>query len=132
MGMLGRFQAMDPKGGFGTDFLTVHVGPHLKEIARQGIKVIANAGGLNPKGLVAALEGMIKEAGLTLTVACVDGDDMRAQVDALRAAGVREMFTGDGAATQADHQRERLSRRLPHRSGARARGGHRDHRAGGG
>jgi len=95
MGMLGRFQAMDPKGGYGTDFLTVHVGPHLKEIARQGIKVIANAGGLNPKGLVAALEAMIKEAGLTLTVACVDGDDVRAQVDALRAAGVREMFTGE-------------------------------------
>ncbi len=86
MGLLGRFQALDPKGGYGADFLTVHVGPHLKEIARQGIKVIANAGGLNPRGLVAALEAMISEAGLELTVACVDGDDVRAQVEALRAA----------------------------------------------
>jgi hypothetical protein len=38
MGLLGRMQAADPKGGFGTDFLSVHVGPHLKEIARQGMR----------------------------------------------------------------------------------------------
>ncbi len=94
MGLLGRFQAMDPKGGYGADFLSVHVGPHLQEIARQKIRVIANAGGLNPRGLVTALEGMIQEAGLTLKVACVDGDDVRSQVDALRAADVRDMFTG--------------------------------------
>ena len=94
MGLLGRFQALDPKGGFGADFLTVHVGPHLAEIARQGIKVVANAGGLNPRGLVTALEAMINEAGLSLTVACVEGDDVRSQVDSLRAAGVRDMFTG--------------------------------------
>ncbi len=94
MGLLGRFQALDPKGGFGADFLTVHVGPHLEEIARQKIRVIANAGGLNPRGLVAALEAKIAEAGLELKVACVDGDDVRAQLDGLRAAGVRDMFTG--------------------------------------
>jgi hypothetical protein len=94
MGMLGRMQAADPKGGFGSDFLTVHVGPHLKEIARQGIKVIANAGGLNPQGLAAATEAMLKAQGLDLTVACIDGDDIREQVQGLRAAGVRDMFTG--------------------------------------
>ncbi|MBS0580907.1 MAG: DUF1446 domain-containing protein [Proteobacteria bacterium] len=94
MGLLGRYQAMDPKGGYGTDFLTVHVGPHLAEIARQGVKVIANAGGLNPSGLVAALETMIREQGLALRVACVDGDDVRSQVEALRSAGIRDMFTG--------------------------------------
>lgn len=93
MGLLGRMQAADPKGGFGADFLTVHVGPHLKEIARQRIKVIANAGGLNPQGLAAATEAMIQAAGLSLSVAYVDGDDVRAQVDALRAAGCRDMFT---------------------------------------
>ena len=94
MGMLGRMQALDPKGGFGADFLTVHVGPHLKEIARQGVKVIANAGGLNPQGLAAATEAMVSAAGLDLKVAYVDGDDVRGQVVALRTAGVRDMFTG--------------------------------------
>lgn len=94
MGMLGRMQAADPKGGFGSDFLTVHVGPHLREIARQRIKVIANAGGLNPQGLAAATEAMLKAQGLDLTVACVHGDDIRDQVQGLRAAGVHDMFTG--------------------------------------
>jgi acyclic terpene utilization AtuA family protein len=94
MGLLGRMQAADPQGGFGTDFLTVHVGPHLKEIARQGIKVIANAGGLNPRGLAAATAALIQAAGLSLRVATVDGDDVRAELAALRAADVRDMFTG--------------------------------------
>ena len=94
MGLLGRMQAADPKGGFGTDFLTVHVGPHLKEIARQGVKVIANAGGLNPHGLAAATEAMIQAAGLSLRVATVDGDDVRGGLAGLRAADVRDMFTG--------------------------------------
>ena len=55
MGIFGRMQAADPAAGYGTDFLTVHVGPHLSEIAAQGIKVVANAGGVNPAGLAAAL-----------------------------------------------------------------------------
>jgi hypothetical protein len=94
MGLLGRMQAADPRGGFGADFLSVHVGPHLQEIARQGIKVIANAGGLNPQGLAAATEAMLQAQGIDLKVACIDGDDIRDQVDALRAAGVRDMFSG--------------------------------------
>jgi len=93
MGLLGRMQAADPRGGYGTDFLSVHVGPHLKEIARQGVKVIANAGGLNPAGLAAATEAAIRAAGLRLTVAYVDGDDVREQLDALRSASCRDMFT---------------------------------------
>ena len=100
MGLLGRMQAADPKGGYGTDFLNVHVGPHLREIARQGVKVIANAGGLNPRGLAAATEAMIRDAGLALQVACVDGDDVRSQVGALRAGGCRDMFTGAALADQ--------------------------------
>ncbi len=94
MGLLGRVQAQDPRAGFGPDFLTVHVGPHLREIARQGVKVIANAGGLNPAGLAAATESLVHQAGLSLKVAYVDGDDVRAQVPALRASGLRDMFTG--------------------------------------
>ena len=93
MGIFGRMQAADPAAGYGTDFLTVHVGPYLNEIAAQGLKVVANAGGVNPAGLAAALERMIGDAGLSLTVAYVDGDDLRPRIEELRAAGHRDMFT---------------------------------------
>jgi len=94
MGLLGRLQALDPKAGYGSDFLTVHVGPHLAEIARQGIKVVANAGGVNPAGLAAAVQKMVAQARLPLKVAYLDGDDLRADLPGLRAAAPRDMFTG--------------------------------------
>jgi hypothetical protein len=94
MGIFGRMQAADPSAGFGTDFLTVHVGPHLHEIAAQGLKVVANAGGVNPSGLAAALEQMVKDKGLSLTIAYVEGDDLRDRIPELRAAGHRDMFVG--------------------------------------
>src|SRR5579862_2933592 len=94
MGLLGRLQALDPTAGYGSDFLTVHVGPHLAEIARQKIKVVANAGGVNPAGLAAALEKMVAQAGLPLRVAWIDGDDLRGQLDHVRADAPRDMFTG--------------------------------------
>lgn len=94
MGIFGRIQAADEAAGYGADFLTVHIGPHLREIARQGVKVVANAGGVNPAGLAAAIEAMTGELGLSLRVAFVDGDDLRPQLAQLRAAGHCDMFTG--------------------------------------
>ncbi len=94
MGIFGRMQAANPALGYGTDFLNVHVGPFLRDIAAQGVKLVANAGGVNPAGLAVALEEMIRDAGLSLTVAFVDGDDLRGRIDDLRDAGHRDMFTG--------------------------------------
>jgi hypothetical protein len=94
MGVLGRMQAADPKAGFAADFLTVHVGPHLQQLAERGIRVIANAGGLNPRALASATEAKLRELGLRLRVACIDGDDLRVELPALAAAGLTDMFTG--------------------------------------
>ena len=92
MGIFGRMQAADPAAGYASYFLTMHVGPHLNTIAEQGVKVIANAGGVNPAGLAAALEQIIKDKGLALRVAYVAGDDLRDRADELRTAGYRDMF----------------------------------------
>lgn len=92
MGIFGRMQAADPTAGYASYFLTMHVGPHLDEIAAQGVKVVANAGGVNPAGLAAALERMIADKGLNLTVAYVAGDDLRDRTDELRSEGHRDMF----------------------------------------
>lgn len=93
MGIFGRMQAADPALGYGADFLNVHVGPHLREIAASGVKVVANAGGVNPAGLAAALEDLIARRGLALRVAHVDGDDLRPHLANLKAAGHPDMFT---------------------------------------
>lgn len=93
MGIFGRMQAVDPALGYGADFLNVHVGPHLREIASSGVKIVANAGGVNPAGLAAALESLIASLGLSLRVAHVDGDDLRPHVAALKDAGHPDMFT---------------------------------------
>ena len=94
MGIFGRMQAADPALGYGTDFLTVHIGPHLRAIAAGGVKVVANAGGVNPAGLTSALEALIAGQGLALTVAHIEGDDLRPRLAELRAGAHPDMFTG--------------------------------------
>ena len=67
--------------------------PVLREIADAGIKVVSNAGGINPHGCAKALAKLIEDAGLQLRIAVVEGDDVNAQVRELIAAGQLDMFT---------------------------------------
>ncbi len=94
MGVFGRMQAMNPAGGYLPDFVDVHVGPYLRTMQEKGVKVVANAGGLNPHGLADALQRRADEMGVKLTIATVDGDDLRPRLDELRKRGIEEMFTG--------------------------------------
>jgi hypothetical protein len=91
MALLARARAKDPEGGFIADFVAT-IAPVLPEIARRGIKVVCNAGALNPHAAAKAVRAACAEAGVTLTVAAVEGDDVL-----LRAAELAEssdMFTG--------------------------------------
>ncbi|MGF7149147.1 hypothetical protein FHS96_002789 [Sphingomonas zeicaulis] len=94
MGMFGRARRSPTPSCYPPDFLNVHVGPHLHEIARQKIRIVANAGALDPIGLARAVEARIAAEGLSLTVAAVTGDDLIDRVAELRKAGHRDMFTG--------------------------------------
>jgi hypothetical protein len=94
MGVFGRMQAMNPASGYLPDFVDVHVGPYLREIKAKGVKIVANAGGLNPQGLADALRRRADEMGVSLSIATVDGDDLRPRIDELRKRGIKEMFTG--------------------------------------
>jgi hypothetical protein len=94
MGAFGRMQAMNPALGYMPEFVDVHVGPYLREMKEKGVKVVANAGGINPHGLAGALSKRAEELGLKLSIGVVDGDDLRPRLDELRNRGIKEMFTG--------------------------------------
>ena len=94
MGIFARLKQMDPASGFLPDFVDLHIGPYLAELKARGIKVVANAGGLNPEGLAALIRARGSEQGLALKVATVAGDDILPLTETLRAEGVRDMFNG--------------------------------------
>ena len=89
MAILARARAKDPALGYATDFVHAVMTPHLQAIHSRGIKVIANAGGLNPEGCRDALLQVAHAQGIALRVAVVTGDDLMPQMAALHAQGVR-------------------------------------------
>ena len=85
MGLLGRYKDKGTKtmgqGGYINDFFNIW--KQLKtQIVKKNIKVIVNAGGLNPKGLKEAIEKISTE--LNIKVACIEGDDILSDFENLR------------------------------------------------
>ena len=73
--ILGRDRARDPDLGYAKTFLR-QVRRNLHTIAARGIKVVVNAGGLNPPALAAAITELARSEGVDLSVAHVGGDDL--------------------------------------------------------
>ncbi|NML44823.1 DUF1446 domain-containing protein [Ramlibacter sp. G-1-2-2] len=94
MSLLARARMKDPEAGFPPDFVD-YLKPHLKALAERKVKVVSNAGGVNPAACKRALEAACAEQGLSLKVAVVTGDDLLPQIDALREEGVREWVSGE-------------------------------------
>lgn len=94
MSIMARQYAKNPDHGFAHDFVSKVMRDALPEIAAQGITVVSNAGGVNPVSCGKALEGLIEELGLNLSVAVITGDDLTYRVEQLRKAGVTEMYSG--------------------------------------
>jgi hypothetical protein len=93
MSLLARARARQPKAGFPPDFVALikRLAPTLAE---KRIRVVVNAGGVNPLGCGEAIEAVLKEAGVDLRVAVVTGDDLMPIADELRQSGSTEMFSG--------------------------------------
>ena len=71
-----------------------YVGTFLKQVKDvmatcldRSIKIVTNAGGLNPKGMADEVEKILQEQGLTANVAYIDGDDLMSDIEHLTALG---------------------------------------------
>jgi hypothetical protein len=94
MSIMARMRAKNPETGYATDFVAVAMKQVISEIAEKGIKVVSNAGGVNPQACAVALREIAEDAGVKLKIAWVTGDDLLEQEQQLREAQVTEMFTG--------------------------------------
>ena len=94
MAILVAAQRKNPALGYATDFVDAAMRQVLPEVVKRGIKVVANAGGVNPRGCADALAGLAAELGVKLKIAVVEGDDLRSQLPALRANGLTDLFSG--------------------------------------
>lgn len=94
MALLARARAKDPAAGFVPDAIAA-LAPRLSEIHRRGIKVVTNAGALNPVAGAQAFREAARAAGVPLRVVAVEGDDLLGDRDRLLERGATDMFTGE-------------------------------------
>src|SRR5437870_8030682 len=88
MSILALQKQRDPKAGFATDFLDVleRLGPALK--SQPNLKIITNAGGMQPAACAAQARTILQRSGLgERRVAVVTGDDLLPRLDELLQAG---------------------------------------------
>ncbi len=100
LSLLARARRRRPEMGYTPDFISEVMRPLAAQIAARGIKVVANAGGVNPQACRDALQKVLDELGVRLSVAVVLGDDVSAQLDTLRAAGVTDLESGGALPAQ--------------------------------
>ncbi len=81
--ILWKAKARNADGGYATTFLT-QMEQVLGTCADKGIKVVSNAGGLNPAGCAAKVRDIATKLGVSVTVAHVEGDDLLDRIDGLR------------------------------------------------
>jgi hypothetical protein len=102
MSIMQKQRARDPAAGYARDFV-----PLMREIlpvcVERGIRVTANAGGVNPEGCAAAVREVARELGLAgrLRLGTVTGDDIMGRLDDMLARGLElsNMDTGEPLST---------------------------------
>ena len=84
--ILWKARQKDPDAGYARTFLT-QLEQVLGTCLDRGIRIVTNAGGLNPAGLARAVTGLGARLGLAPRVAYIEGDDLAGRIDDLVAAG---------------------------------------------
>ena len=100
MSILARARSKDPKLGYATDFVSTVMKMNLRQISDQKVKIISNAGGVNPLACAEAIRELIKDQKLNLKVAVITGDDLLDHKTALFDSNITEMFSGEALPDQ--------------------------------
>jgi acyclic terpene utilization AtuA family protein len=105
MSILQKQKERDPKLGYARDFVGA-IESVLPAITERGVRVIANAGGVNAPACAEAVRAAAEKAGRhgQIKVGVVTGDDLLPRLDELLAAGheLRNMDTGESLAAVRD------------------------------
>ncbi|MCW5651876.1 MAG: DUF1446 domain-containing protein [Ramlibacter sp.] len=94
MSILAAARRKNPALGYATDFVDVTLRSVLKDVLDRNIRVISNAGGVNPQACAQAIRALAAQQGLSVRVAVVLGDDVMPLLPQLREEGVRELQSG--------------------------------------
>ena len=87
MSIMQKLKGRNPKAGYATDFVAM-LDRTLPDITAKGIKVVANAGGVNPQGCLQAVLELARKKGIKgLKVGIIEGDDILARVPELLKGG---------------------------------------------
>src|SRR6201997_1742145 len=87
MSILQKQRSRDPKTGYARDFVDM-IARVLPDLVERRIRVIANAGGVNPSGCRDAILEVAKRQEIDITVATVAGDDIIGRLDDFIARGI--------------------------------------------
>ncbi len=94
MSALALAKRANPKAGYARDFTEWVWKENLPALIAQGVKIVTNAGGVNPHAARARMEEIAAAQGFKVRVAIVEGDDIADRAAAFAEAGVTEMFDG--------------------------------------
>jgi hypothetical protein len=94
MSALGLMKKHRDTLGYATDFTDWVWKDNLRSLKDKGVRIVTNAGGINPRACVARMEEIAAVAGVRLRIALVEGDDLVDRLDELAAGNATEMFTG--------------------------------------
>ncbi len=97
MSIMNKQKLRDPDLGYAKDFIK-HLDPVFEEVVRRGIKIITNAGGVNPVSLAKELNSLAESKGLKgVKIAVVEGDNILDSIDELSEKGIdfSNMETGE-------------------------------------
>lgn len=101
MGLLARIKTEQQakgtgNGGYVAEFVHAVWKPLMKDVMKKNIKIITNAGGMDPLECKKAIEKVAQEANIQVSVAAISGDDLIQQLPALQKSGTIVPFETEG------------------------------------